>query len=125
MNCRATPEHVLRALAEPQRLAILRLLGSRELRAGDIARRFRITRSAISQHLRVLTEARLLSHRRQGMSRLYRVRSEGFAQLRAFLGTFWDELPIETEPAVEEDARKNIDPTNERNLYKRSSRAGV
>lgn len=100
------PESVLRALAEPQRLTILRLVRSRELRAGDIARHFRTTRSGISQHLRVLTEAGLLSQRRQGTSRFYRVRREGFAQLRAFLDFFWEEKLMRLKTAAEEDAKK-------------------
>jgi DNA-binding transcriptional ArsR family regulator len=79
---------------------------SRELRAGDIARHFRTTRSGISQHLRVLTDAGLLSQRRQGTSRLYRIRNEGFAQLRDFLDTFWDDRLAQLKAAVEEDAKK-------------------
>jgi DNA-binding transcriptional ArsR family regulator len=97
---------MLRAIAEPQRLTILRLVRSRELRAGDIARHFRTTRSGISQHLRVLTDAGLLSQRRQGTSRLYRIRNEGFAQLRDFLDTFWDDRLAQLKAAVEEDAKK-------------------
>jgi DNA-binding transcriptional ArsR family regulator len=97
---------MLRAIAEPQRLTILRLVRSRELRAGDIARHFRTTRSGISQHLRVLTDAGLLSQRRQGTSRLYRIRNEGFAQLRDFLDTFWDDRLARLKAAVEEDAKK-------------------
>jgi DNA-binding transcriptional ArsR family regulator len=97
---------MLRAIAEPQRLTILRLVRSRELRAGDIARHFRTTRSGISQHLRVLTDAGLLSQRRQGTSRLYRIRNEGFAQLRDFLDTFWDDRLVQLKAAVEEDAKK-------------------
>lgn len=97
---------MLRAIAEPQRLTILRLVRSGELRAGDIARHFRTTRSGISQHLRVLTDAGLLSQRRQGTSRLYRIRNEGFAQLRDFLDTFWDDRLAELKAAVEGDAKK-------------------
>jgi DNA-binding transcriptional ArsR family regulator len=97
---------MLRALAEPQRLTILRLVRSRELRAGDIARHFRTTRSGISQHLRVLTDAGLLTLRRQGTSRLYRVRGEGFAQLRAFLDSFWHDKLTLLKAAAEEDAKK-------------------
>jgi DNA-binding transcriptional ArsR family regulator len=97
---------MLRALAEPQRLMILRLVRSRELRAGDIARHFKTTRSGISQHLRVLTDAGLLSQRRHGTSRLYRVRREGFAQLRDFLDTFWQDRLGNLKTAAEEIAKK-------------------
>jgi DNA-binding transcriptional ArsR family regulator len=82
---------VLKALAEPRRVAILRLVHAQELPAGEIAKRFSSTRQAVSQHLRLLTGAGLLEERREGTRRLYRVRPEAFAELASFLGTFWDE----------------------------------
>lgn len=82
---------MLRALAEPRRVAILRLIRRREMRAGQIAENFNTTRSAISQHLRVLTKAGLLTERRSGTSRLYRLRLEGFTELRSMLDTFWED----------------------------------
>jgi DNA-binding transcriptional ArsR family regulator len=97
---------VLRALAEPHRVAILKLIRSRELRAGQIAGHFKATRPAISQHLRVLVKAGLLSERRRGTRRLYRLRPAGFAQLRAFLDTFWDEKLAGLKMAVEVEARR-------------------
>ena len=72
-------------------MAILRLVHAQELPAGEIAKRFSSTRQAVSQHLRLLTDAGLLEERREGTRRLYRLRPEAFAQLRDFLGTFWDE----------------------------------
>lgn len=96
---------VLRALAEPRRVAILKLLGSRELRAGEISRQFRTTRPAISQHLRVLTKAGLLAERREGTRRLYRIRREGFAELRSFLDSFWTERLGVLKEEAEKEAR--------------------
>jgi len=69
------------ALGEPRRREILRLVSSRELSVGEIARRFDVTRPAISQHLRVLKEAGLVTERRDGTKRLYRSRPETIAQL--------------------------------------------
>jgi len=80
----------LKAIAEPRRRQILTLVRDRELSAGDIAARFDISRPAISQHLGVLREAGLVSERRLGTRRLYRVRPEGLAELREFLDGFWD-----------------------------------
>jgi DNA-binding transcriptional ArsR family regulator len=81
----------LRALAEPRRRAILRLVWSQELPATDIADRFPdVTRPAISQHLRVLKEAGLLAERRDGTRRLYRARPEALIDVRAFFEQFWD-----------------------------------
>jgi DNA-binding transcriptional ArsR family regulator len=79
-----------RALAEPRRRAILRLVWSQELPATDIADRFPdVTRPAISQHLRVLKDANLLTERRDGTRRLYRANTDTMAQLRAFLDDYW------------------------------------
>lgn len=79
----------LRALAEPRRRAILRLVAHDELPAGEIAAAFEVTRTAISQHLSVLKDAGLLHERREGTRRLYTVRPEGLAGLREFLDEMW------------------------------------
>jgi DNA-binding transcriptional ArsR family regulator len=78
-----------RAIAEPRRRQILAMVRDEELSAGEIAAGFEISRPAVSQHLAVLREAGLLSERRQGTSRLYRVRPEGMASLRDFMNEFW------------------------------------
>jgi DNA-binding transcriptional ArsR family regulator len=79
------PDDVLRALAEPHRRAILRLVARTELAAGEIAAAFDVTRPAISQHLTVLRTVGLLHERREGARRLYRTRPEGLDALRALL----------------------------------------
>jgi DNA-binding transcriptional ArsR family regulator len=96
----------LRALAEPKRVAILKLIRSRELAAGEIASRFKTTRPAISQHIRVLVKAGLVSERRERTRRLYRVRPEGFAAVRSFLDTFWDDKLTRLKTAIEADGRR-------------------
>lgn len=75
----------------PTRREILRLVWTTELAAGEIAGHFDVTRPAISQHLRVLKEAGLVSERRSGTKRLYRARPESIAELRAYLESYWDE----------------------------------
>lgn len=97
---------ILRALAEPRRIAILKLVRSGELRAGEISRHFRTTRPAISQHLRVLIKAGLLMERRDGTRRYYRIRPEGFAQLRSFLESFWDEKLAKLKSAAEAEMKE-------------------
>ena len=82
-------EAVARAIAEPRRRAILRLVRDDELAAGEIAAHFDVTRPAVSQHLTVLKEAGLLTERRAGTRRLYRARPEGLEGLREFLDEFW------------------------------------
>ena len=85
----ARTDEVLRALAEPRRRAILRLVAHSELSAGEIAGCFDVTRTAVSQHLTVLKHAGLLTERRQATRRLYRARPEGLAGLREFLDQMW------------------------------------
>ena len=75
----------LRAIAEPRRREILRLVRQTEMPAGTIASHFEVTRPAISQHLRVLLDAGLLTERRQGTRRLYRARPEGLTELREYV----------------------------------------
>ena len=82
-------DEALRAIAEPRRRKILRLVARDELAAGEIAAAFDITRTAVSQHLTVLKNAGLLSERRDGTRRLYRARAEGLAGLREFLDGMW------------------------------------
>lgn len=96
---------VLKALAEPRRVAILKLLVDGEMRAGDIAKQFDTTRPAISEHLRVLVDAQLVVQRREGTRRIYAVRKEGFAQLQAFLDQFWDVGLDRLKLAAESEAR--------------------
>jgi DNA-binding transcriptional ArsR family regulator len=84
-----TADEALRAIAEPRRRAILRLVAHDELAAGEIAAAFEITRTAVSQHLTVLKNAGLLSERRDGTRRLYRARTEGLDSLRHFLDDMW------------------------------------
>ena len=82
-------DEALRALAEPRRRAILRLVSDEEMAAGQIAAAFDVTRTAVSQHLTVLKNAGLLTERRDGTRRLYRARPEGLAGLRRFLDDVW------------------------------------
>ena len=97
-------DDALRALAEPRRRAILRLVAHQELAAGEIAAAFDVTRTAVRQHLTVLKQAGLLSERRDGTRRLYRARPEGAAQLRQLLNDIWADA-LETGRRLAEGER--------------------
>jgi DNA-binding transcriptional ArsR family regulator len=84
-------EAALKAIAEPRRRQILRLVRDDELSAGEIVSQFDISWPAVSQHLGVLKEAGLVNERRNGTKRLYRTRPQGLADLKAFLDEFWGE----------------------------------
>ena len=80
-----------KALAEPRRRQILRLVWTSELPAAEIAARFDdVTRSAVSQHLSVLREAELVIERRDGTRRLYRANHVQMERLRRFLDEYWN-----------------------------------
>ena len=82
-------ELAVRAIVELRRRDILRLIQEVELPAGGIAAHFDVTRPAISQHLKVLTIAGLVTVRKEGTRRMYRARPEGLAELKSFLEEFW------------------------------------
>ncbi|MDX6450326.1 MAG: hypothetical protein QOH16_375 [Gaiellaceae bacterium] len=84
-------ETALRALSDPGRRRILTLVRDEEHSAGEIAAQFTVSWPAVSQHLRVLKEAGLVTERREGTRRLYRARPEGLHDVRAFLDEFWDD----------------------------------
>jgi DNA-binding transcriptional ArsR family regulator len=77
------------AVAEPNRRRLLQLLGAGEQTVTALASNFTVSRSAISQHLGVLTEAGLVVSRRDGKFQYYRLHPGGMAALRAELDSFW------------------------------------
>lgn len=80
---------VLSAAAEPNRRRLLQLLASGPRTVSDLAAHFPVTRSAISQHLGVLTDVGLVTNRKEGRERFYSVVPSGMAQLRAEIDRFW------------------------------------
>jgi DNA-binding transcriptional ArsR family regulator len=94
----------LRALAEPRRRAILKLVRDEPRSVGEIARHFDVTQQAVSQHLQVLHEAGLVAVRQDGRRRLYLVRPEGLSTLDAFLAELWPAGLERLKRAVEGDA---------------------
>lgn len=97
----AAPDAVLRALADPHRRQILRLVQHTELPAGQIAAAFPLTQQAVSQHIGVLKQAGLLTERREGTRRLYSLRHEALEPVRQLLGEFWPDALSRLKMAVE------------------------
>jgi DNA-binding transcriptional ArsR family regulator len=110
----AAMDSAVRAIAEPRRREILRLVRERELSAGEIASRFDVTRPAVSQHIAVLRDAGLLSERRDGTRRLYRARPEGLAGLREFLEDFWSDRLERLKLAAELEQQRRKAPKRRR-----------
>jgi DNA-binding transcriptional ArsR family regulator len=81
------------ALADPTRRSIVAMLAAGERSAGDIGAEFAITAPAVSQHLKVLREARLVHVRADAQRRIYRLDPDGIAEVRAWLdgvSRFWN-----------------------------------
>jgi DNA-binding transcriptional ArsR family regulator len=82
--------HALDALGSSVRRDILVALRHRPLALREIARRFPVSRPAISRHVRLLEDAGLVEATRQGRECLYAVRLQGFGSVREFIDSFWD-----------------------------------
>jgi DNA-binding transcriptional ArsR family regulator len=94
---------VLKALAEPNRRAILRLVRDEPRSVGEIAGHFDITQQAVSLHLRVLREAELVGVRKDGQRRLYLANPDGLEELQRFLAELWPVGLQRLKRAVEDD----------------------
>lgn len=99
----AGPDVVLRALADPHRREIIRLVRDDEMPAGQIAANFALTQQAVSQHLTVLKRAGLVDERREGTRRLYRFRRDALEPVRELLDEFWPDALERLKQAVERD----------------------
>lgn len=96
----------LKALGEPRRVVILRLLRGGPRAVGDIAAALDVTQQAASQHLAVLSAAGLVEEaRREGTKRLYAVRPDGFAPVAAFVETFWSPRLATLKDEIEKKKR--------------------
>ncbi len=82
---------MLAALADPTRRAIVTRLRGGPLAVGQLADEMPVSRPAVSQHLRVLSDAGLLEVRQSGTRRLYHLSPEGVDALRRYMDTLWDD----------------------------------
>ena len=89
------------ALGDPTRRAIVACLAERPHAVGELADELPISRPAVSQHLKVLKEAGLVTDRAAGTRRVYRLSPEGLGALRDQLDTFWNRALIGYQDAVE------------------------
>ena len=78
-------------LGDPTRRAIFELLARRPRTVGELAQQLPITRSAVSQHLRVIKDGGLVVSQAQGTRRIYRLNPDGVTALRAYLDRVWAE----------------------------------
>jgi DNA-binding transcriptional ArsR family regulator len=83
--------NALTALADPTRRTVFERLGSGPKPVSEIAKGLTVSRPAVSQHLKVLKQAGLVSDRTEGTRRIYTIDPQGLGALRAWLDQFWDE----------------------------------
>ena len=84
-------DKVLNALGDPTRRAVVEILRRKGASVGEITAYLSVSRSAVSQHLKVLLEAGLAQFRAEGTRRVYKVDTAGLKHLRAWLGEFSDD----------------------------------
>jgi DNA-binding transcriptional ArsR family regulator len=91
------------ALGDDTRRAVFERLAKKPLAVGKLAAGLDISRPAVSQHLKVLKQAGLVSDEAEGTRRLYRIDPRGIAAMRAYLDRFWDQALSSFKEAAEKD----------------------
>lgn len=91
----------LDALGDPTRRAIFEMLTREPLAVSELAAALPVSRPAVSQHLKVLADAGLLTVRRDGTRRIYAADPKGIAQLRAAVELFWRDALVAVKGAAE------------------------
>jgi DNA-binding transcriptional ArsR family regulator len=102
-----TYQSALAALADPTRRRVFERLKSGPQSVGAIARRMPVSRPAVSQHLKVLKDAGLVTDRPEGTRRVYCIDPNGLGTLRQWLDQFWDQALTAFQAEVERDVTKN------------------
>jgi DNA-binding transcriptional ArsR family regulator len=97
----------LQALADPTRREVLERLRSGPKPVGRLAARMRVSRPAVSQHLKVLESAGLVRARQEGTRRIYSVEVRGLMELRRYLERFWDDVLEAFKVEAERKGRKH------------------
>jgi DNA-binding transcriptional ArsR family regulator len=93
------------ALGDATRREIMERLRGGPRPVGEIAAELPVSRPAVSQHLRVLKEAGLVTERKEGTRRIYRIEPKGLADLRAYLDSFWEQALAGFRAAAESEGR--------------------
>ena len=93
----------IQALGDPTRRTIFERLRSGPRAVGELARGLPVSRPAVSQHLRVLKEAGLVTEQRDGTRRVYSVDTASLAELRDYFDSFWSDALESFKQAVEQD----------------------
>jgi DNA-binding transcriptional ArsR family regulator len=101
MPAHAAPRDPFDALGDPNRRAIVSLLGDGDRSVRELADALPISRPAVSRHLRLLKEAGLVRDRTEGTRHLYRLHDEGFEKVRSYLDRVWADAAARFRLAAE------------------------
>ena len=93
------------ALGDPTRRAIFERLAQGPRAVGELASELPVSRPAVSQHLKVLKDAGLVSDARDGTRRLYRLDPDGVGAVRAYFDAFWNQALAAFKAAVEQEVQ--------------------
>jgi DNA-binding transcriptional ArsR family regulator len=96
------------ALGDPTRRAIFESLAEQPRAVGELARDLPVSRPAVSQHLKVLKGAGLVTDRPAGTRRIYAVDPDGVEALRAYLDQFWSKTLIAYKAVVEQSVDEEV-----------------
>jgi len=100
-------ERAFNALGDPTRRAIFEKLRDRPLAVVDIADGLPVSRPAVSQHLKVLKEAKLISIKTRGVKNIYELDREGILAMRDYLDKFWNEALGNFKKIAEDTEKEN------------------
>ncbi len=98
------------ALADPSRRRVFEHLRSGPMAVGALAANLPVSRPAVSQHLKVLKQAGLVTDHAEGTRRVYAIDPHGLASLRIWLSQFWDEALSAFQAEVEQPTTKKVPP---------------
>ena len=96
----------LAAISDPTRQAMLQRLRRRPMTVGELAEGLPVTRPAVSQHLKILRQARLVTERREGTRHYFNLNPEALLELRAYIDRMWEDALAAFSRYVESQKRK-------------------
>jgi DNA-binding transcriptional ArsR family regulator len=111
MSSSAEKHDVFQAIADPTRREVLRLLAEKELPISEITSHFTMSRTAVAKHLQILSEAELVSGRKVGREKRYKLQPESLQELKQWLSfyeQFWSNKLTKLKHVVENPEDKNI-----------------
>jgi DNA-binding transcriptional ArsR family regulator len=105
-----TNANAFAALADPTRREVFERLAAGPRSVGELAQGLPVSRPAVSQHLKVLKGAGLVTDRPEGARRVYQIDPQGLGQIRAWLDRFWDQALEAFKAEVEKDEQEEAEP---------------